>query len=121
PLFSVLPGARRKGKLIFLPLMYIGKETLYDTRMFVLGAHITSWTCTRGESSLACNRLGDLAPHDEFRMTVTSDGHPGRLEFVLDVLGDGEHQRKIYVEVPEPTSVPVLTEHPAISDSPLNL
>lgn len=56
--------------------------------------------------------LGDLVPGEQFQLTVRTDGEQGPLAFALDLVADEQHVRKLRVQVPEPVSVPVVTEHP---------
>lgn len=42
PWFTVPPGAQRKGKVIKIPLTYLGAEPLIGARVFVFGDHITA-------------------------------------------------------------------------------
>ncbi|MGH3671639.1 MAG: hypothetical protein ACRDSH_13560 [Pseudonocardiaceae bacterium] len=80
--------------------------------MMVFGGHINGMTTTEdGLPQSFTTKLGDLESGDEFRLIIHTDGDPGRLAFVLDFLANESHLRKLRVEVPEPVSVPVVTEH----------
>jgi hypothetical protein len=112
--FVVRPGAQRKGKLIDIPFMYIGKETLVGAEVVVFGEHISgvSRAGDGGRLLRPLAELGNLVSGDEFSLTIHTDGALGPLAFTLDLLANESHLRKLRVEAPEPVSVPVVTEHP---------
>lgn len=110
--FVVRPGAQRKGKLIKIPFVYVRKETAAGAEVHVLGDHIDGVSSEGGGSFQSFAALGDLVCGDAFWLTIKTDGDHGPLAFTLDVLANERHLRKLRVEVPEPVSVPVVTEYP---------
>lgn len=112
--FVVRPGAQRKGDLINIPFMYIGKGTLAKAEVVVFGEHIVgvSRVGDGGGQRRPLAELGDLVSGDEFSLTIHTDGAHGPLAFTLDLLANESHLRKLRVKAPEPVSVPVVTEHP---------
>lgn len=57
--------------------------------------------------------LPNLVPGGKSWLTIRTDGEPGSLAFTLDLVVNERHVRKLTVEAPEPTSVPVVIERPA--------
>jgi hypothetical protein len=110
PWFVVRSGVQRKCELIRIPFKYVGSETLSETTVHVVGEHIRGVSSEEDGPFYGAAELGDLVSGDEFELTVQTDGDPGWLTFVLDVLANGEHPRKLRVDAPEPVSVPLITE-----------
>jgi hypothetical protein len=112
PWFTVGPDGQRKGKLIKIPLTYLGKEALAKAEVYVFGDHITGVSSEDGGRFHSVADLGNVVPGEGFCLTIRTDGEPGPLTFTLDLVANESHLRKFTVEVPEPTSVPVVTERP---------
>jgi hypothetical protein len=86
PWFTVPPGAQRKGKVIKIPLTYLGAELLIGARVFVFGDHITGVSSEGGGYFQPDVELPNLVPGEEFWLTIRTDGEPGPLAFTLDLV-----------------------------------
>ena len=85
--FVVRPGAQRRDKVIKLPLMYIGRESLTGVQVAVGSdrhEHIVGLNTEGGGPPYhQWEKLGDLAPGDEFWITILTKDVTGNLTFGL--------------------------------------
>jgi hypothetical protein len=118
----VLPGSVRRGKVIKLHLMYIGRENLTGVQVAVGSdhphEHIVGLSTEGGPHYHQWDKLGDLAAGDEFWITILTEDVFDHLTFSLDLnfnrdmVAKTASERRLVVRAPLPTSVPVVTERP---------